>query len=703
MSKYNTLLNVLDRIRQEATPAFTVKYNPLLNDVESTNQARARAFIHLFLKVGFGILDFESREMYVTDGKYDGGVDGYFIDREAKAIYFIQSKFRTTEKNFENKTIELEDILVMDINRILEGEEFDEKGNQYNGKIKQLIRDIRKINDIARYRYEVILLANLGSITATKLRYLTGGYPAQIMNYEKCYERLLFPVISGTYFNAADLNINIDLSNKNAGSKISYTVQTRASECEITFLFVPTIEIAKILSKYKNSILKFNPRSYLDFEGQKVNKAIRKTILNTQSNEFALFNNGITMLSDETFINEKIGQKNKAQLIVKNPQIINGGQTSFTLSRIYEENINNKVEHIFENKEVLLKVITLIQNNGEIYSQEEKFNLIDDISTATNQQTPVINADRISNDHIHVEIQKLLFDRYGILYERKRGEFSDGLYNKYVEVEHIIERNTFFRIYYAANGYINDAVKRNLFIRQDFDYRTLQDTDKFNSFFFGYLFLKKLLKSISAIQKARKNIYGQVFAIVFKYKPKDVIDYQGVIDENILTFKSEWNEFIKQTSLVNKDHHNTYIDKETQLPISYFNEKIWYNSSSFEQDVINYFVFDKKIEQSSQEDKVKIHGGKKLRIKGLPTKEKFELNIKKYQKKCNQVNKYLELLNKQMFDLRDKIVEAESEAQRQSLEIWLLKKETKIKDMKHLLERYQKWINADLSRISELF
>ena len=80
--------------------------------------------------------------------------------------------------------------------------------------------------------------------------------------------------------------------------------------------------------KYKNSILKYNPRSYLGLEGQKVNDSITDTVLSTTTNEFALYNNGITILSDETYINERIGQKNKAQLIIKNPQIINGGQTS---------------------------------------------------------------------------------------------------------------------------------------------------------------------------------------------------------------------------------------------------------------------------------------------------------------------------------------------------------------------------------------
>jgi len=321
MDKYQTLVNILDRIRDEATLKYQNRYLPAEIDTEKVNQARARAFIHLYMKVNFGLLDFEEREHFITDNPYDGGIDGYYINKENRQIYFIQSKFRTNGKNFEGKGITLEEVLVMDINRILNGEEHDENGNEYNGKIKQLQREITNVDNIARYSYQVIILANLKGIPDSKLRQLTGGYATSVFNYERCYEELIFPIISGTYFNASDLNIFIDLSNKNAGSKISYTVKTMHGESEITVLFVPTIEVAKIMHKYKNSILKFNPRSYLELEGQKVITAMRETILNKTTNEFALFNNGITMLSDETYINEKIGQKNKAQLTVKNPKL----------------------------------------------------------------------------------------------------------------------------------------------------------------------------------------------------------------------------------------------------------------------------------------------------------------------------------------------------------------------------------------------
>lgn len=141
MGKYLMLLNVLDKIREEAAPAgFKARYIAGTTDVDQINQERARAFIHLYLKVSFGLLDFIEREHFITDGTNDGGVDGYYIDKESRMIYFIQSKFRTNEENFANKKISFEELLAMDVGRIIDGHAQDEKGNSYNGKILGLQR-----------------------------------------------------------------------------------------------------------------------------------------------------------------------------------------------------------------------------------------------------------------------------------------------------------------------------------------------------------------------------------------------------------------------------------------------------------------------------------------------------------------------------------------------------------------------------------
>lgn len=582
--KYKIYLNILDQILREAPDRYA-RYRLDDLDEEKLNQARSRASIHLFLKVSFGLLDFEDRERLVTDGSYDGGIDGYYIDKDTKSLYLLQAKFRTSQAKFEQKKITLEELLCMDVNRILEGEKFDEEGNEYNGKIKQLQREVSQIDDIARYNYKVVILANLSGISLAKLRLLTGGYPVDIFDATKTYEKLLFPVISGTYFTASDISIPIDLSNKNAGAKISYTVSTKANECEITALFVPTIELAKMMTKYKNSILKFNPRSYLDLEGKKVNSSIRETIINTETNEFALYNNGITMLSDETYINEKIGQKNRAQLRVKNPQIINGGQTTYTLSRIYEENKNGDLESIFGGKEVLLKIITLMDNSNE----EDKLQLIDDISNATNQQTPVINADRFANDIFHKAIQRKIFDRYGILYERKRGEFSDGILAGYIDGSIVVERNQFFRIYYSANGHINLGSQKKLFQKNNFPCFRLGNDESLDRFYIGFYVFNHLLESRNPNIRVQKDTYAKIYAYNQVFLKQGLDINPDVISTNLAALDEEWRGFLDYAKANTSLGNRSYVDKVTGEARSTFNETRLYRSGQFEKIVVQYF------------------------------------------------------------------------------------------------------------------
>ncbi|MFK3991008.1 AIPR family protein [Psychrobacter sp. NPDC064578] len=301
MTKFETLIKIIDELRKEAPEGYKFYY-PLETEFEKLNQARSRAYIHLFLKVKFGILDFEARESYITDGAEDGGIDAYYIDTELKTIFFIQSKFRVNEKNFESREIKYEELLNMDLDRVLDGEEKYESGIPYNNKVKKLISELRNVNGLGRYSYEVIILANTKKVPKSKLEKITGrvGNVSEY-NFERSYEELLFPVVTGTFYNNSELIIEINLSDKSS-EDISYSVETEFTDCQISVLFVPTVEIAKTMYKYKNSILKYNPRSYLDLHSNDVNKNIENTIKNKATNEFALFNNGITMLSDETFL-----------------------------------------------------------------------------------------------------------------------------------------------------------------------------------------------------------------------------------------------------------------------------------------------------------------------------------------------------------------------------------------------------------------
>jgi hypothetical protein len=552
VTSYELLVNVLDRLRSEA-PAEFKKYHASPPDNEQVNAARSRAFLHLYLKVRFGLLTFNEREDQLTEGTDDGGIDAYYIDTEHRIIYFLQSKFRITEKNFESKSIDPEELLSMDIGRITEGHEESVAQVPYNSRIKAMLRKIKSINDIGRYSYQVVILANVKGITRQKIAQLTGGFPTEVIDHVKCYASLVFPLLAGTFFTADKLNLSLSLSNKSAGAKISYTVATEHTKCEITVVFVPTLEIAKAMHKYRNSILQFNPRSYLGHEGKNVNTEIRKSIESRTTNEFALFNNGLTVLSDESYLNERIGQKDRAQLVLVNPQIINGGQTAYTLSMIYCENIGGDVEKLFAEKEVLVKIITFDESSG--ISPSQKMTLIEDISRATNQQTAVTIADRRSNDNYIKEFQNALFQKAGILMERKRGEFEDGIRAGYVSAGDIVDRNLIFRVVLAFKQRFTSAASRKVASKMNMVFPSATDDATVDRCAFGLMVLKRLvMKTKGRPSKAimKVHLLQTYFAAALWYAPNLTNEQRHrAIEMAVSEVDHQWELFVRSISRLN--------------------------------------------------------------------------------------------------------------------------------------------------------
>lgn len=599
-NKYSTLLRVLDQIRMEAPLKYS-KYRPKSEEVEKMNYAKSRAFIHLFLKVNFGLLNFEEREHFITDKGGDGGVDAYYIDKESKIIYLIQSKFRNNSVNFEEKEITLEELVKMEIKEILEGEINDASGIEYNGKIKQLQREVSEICDIGRYNYRVIILANLKKVNESQLKKITGGFDVTVFDYLMVYEKLLFPMISGTYYNKEEIRISINLKDKSTNENVTYRVESEHGECEITILFVPVSEIAKILYQYKNSILEYNPRAYLEMIGNPINRNIYDSIVNKKTNDFALLNNGITILSEETHINNKVGTKGKAQLIIKSPQIINGGQTSFTLSRIHEEILNNVLnEDVFNEKEVLLKIVT-INNIGEEL-KPDKLNLIEAISKSTNNQSIIKESDRRSNDKVQIVLQEKIYKEYGIYYERKKGEYADGVKNGYITRNEVIERTEFIKLALASHfpnlidNYNPKNISENKLFEEKLFPKILEDGSKYKKFmfmYFSYIELKKIKQEESNDKKDKFSVlkYGRAlrygdFAVIMINKLKFYNENfsKEQIRKDLLKVLAQWKKFEEYAFELRSNL--SYFNKETS-EINYYG---YYKSPNIINDLISHFV-----------------------------------------------------------------------------------------------------------------
>jgi AIPR protein len=587
VSKYDILNHILDLCCNEAPKSYKTYHES--STEEQLIKRRSLGFIHLYLKVKFGIVDFSSRHSQITEGSQDGGIDAYHIDSDNKKMYFIQSKYRANQRNFEQKRIEADELISMDISRVTKGEITDTKSIPYNAKILALQQKMRDIRDIAKYEYIVVILANVKHDDA-QIRRLIENCDYQIFDYERAYNDLVFPMSTGTFYDPEEIRIRINLSDKSS-PKLRQIVDCDFGRYSVTVLFVPCVEIAKILSKYKNSVLKFNPRCYLSLKKNSVNEKIRKAIIESRKNNFALLNNGITILADNLEISESTGELNAGQLILTQPQILNGGQTAYTLSVIYDE-IQDNDYSVLADKEVMAKVITRIKS-------EESFDhrFVQMISNATNQQSEVIEADRRSNHIIQITLQKQIYEQYGYFYERKNGEFYEGLNKKIISKSLIIDRLDFIKAVYAYKGEPAAARRSNdkeLFKEGKFT-EILGGELSINEQFFAYLIFGILVekelsfkaKTESIDRYGHAIIYGKwavIYAISLRKLtvPDDLEEMKRLANEQIQQTLSVWpqfDEFVKQ-----KNQGTKYFSDKIS------NFELFYKVNALDTDIKEFFL-----------------------------------------------------------------------------------------------------------------
>lgn len=574
LNKYNLLVKILDGICKEA-PSTRKTYELKGKSEDEKNNIRSKAFIHLFLKVKYGILDFEEREKLITDGSNDGGIDAYYIDNENKVINIIQSKFRTNENNFENKDIDLTEIAKMDIKRITQGELCSETGEEYNGKIKGFQRNLKETKNIGLFDYKVILLSNLTKYTPEKISEYLGRFAVEVFDYNKTYNDLLFPLLKATYYDQENLNISLHLENK-ISSKLEQDIVTKEGVYILTILLAPAKEIGRVMAKYKNSLLQYNPRCYLSLAKDGVNEGIKKTIEDYETGEFALFNNGITIFAEACGATENSGEKNKGVLSLFRPQIINGGQTAFTLSRIYESNTQKKLE----GKEVILKIISKYKEAKYL----DNSGMIKNISRATNSQNNISESDMVSNEPFQIKLQEEIFNKFGLIYERKSGEFNDAIKNGYIKSTDLLNKEKLLRIYlsYKGEASIKNASNDKLFRSEELE-KYYDDMEDLNGIIISYRLFNEIEKYKKIEEYKMKNAirYGRnsiLSAYRLKYKfDKSLYDF-SLIEERIKALIDEWDKF--ELFIQNKKENEEVLKKGI---LSY------YKTKQLDKDLEEYF------------------------------------------------------------------------------------------------------------------
>lgn len=155
-------------------------------------------------------------------------------------------------------------------------------------------------------------------------------------------------------------------------------------------------------NRLRSSFFEANVR---DYQGKNsVNSSIAESLSNTNEGDFWWLNNGITILA------EKVNPVTNRELIIVNPEVVNGLQTS---TEIYNYFCDNNALLESEKRNVLVRVI--------VPSSEEAR---DNIIFATNNQTNIPKSSLRVTDTIHLQIEMYMKSR-GLYYDRRKNYYKN--------------------------------------------------------------------------------------------------------------------------------------------------------------------------------------------------------------------------------------------------------------------------------------
>ena len=369
------------------------------------------------------------KQYTLTDEEIQQGIKGAGNDGGCDSIYIFCNGILIKEDFLQDRTIQKESTLEMIIIQSKTSMKFDENvimkwktvsnnlfdldkkidtfSNRYNEDIReafQLFRDVYKA--LIRKRIKL------------KIRYCYISEGNQVHpNVKEQGKELekevsaLFPIakISVDYYNAERL-----MECLNQSEKEDYELQLADSPISIgksnDYVALVTLKeyynfITGGSDFLDQSIFEANIR---DYQGDvSVNTQIRNTLeqKTSQKNiDFWWLNNGITILA------KKVMPQTGKSLLVIEPEIVNGLQTSNEIYNYFSEN-PDKISK--DTRNILVRII--VPDNEQ---------LRDDIILATNNQTQIPKSSLRVSDPIHWQIE-MYFKSKGLYYDRRKNHYKN--------------------------------------------------------------------------------------------------------------------------------------------------------------------------------------------------------------------------------------------------------------------------------------
>ncbi len=337
-----------------------------------------------------------------TDGANDGGIDFWYI--EDSTYYIFQSKFSGAPRKTD--AAEISDELRKLKNTI--------SGENPNSRAADFVNALRRDASNSGALLEVVWLTTnqvSTSVRDSAQRELEAWRRKQKYALTIDFVAIDKPALDSVIYDVRHGYIPYT-GKKTVKVHLGQMLEASHERTGIQGL-ICTVNVNQLLGWFHSSddINRYLQKNVRDFQGDtKVNRGIAKSYLDAPP-LFWYKHNGIIVFVDNLVVDES-GPK----LALRNPQIVNGGQTIKALFGAFE-----KDKKAGEEAAILLRVYRLPFEDSETYRKSI------DIISALNTQNKIEASDLRSTDPRQVRIERLFSDLNWV-YQRKKEKGKPGTY-----------------------------------------------------------------------------------------------------------------------------------------------------------------------------------------------------------------------------------------------------------------------------------
>lgn len=365
-------------------------------------ERRSEAFSFLALATILRV-DLDEAGACITDGPEDRGVDAVYLDERfgRRVIHLFQFKhhgeFKRANRNFPSSEI---DKIISFVHDCFEQTEGFLKG--CNSALAQKVIDIWDFVRSGTCQVEVHLCSNGEKLVdEQRIRMVASLARFKFISLYESDLDSISDAVAQRYSGKREIKLRAveeQVFERTDGNVRAVIATIRADE------FIEAFTDNNNPLQLDPQLFEENVRVYLG-EQNDINKRIYDTAVSPDAGMFWYYNNGITIVCER--FSYQPGFRN-GPLVIDNPQVVNGGQTSHALFQASKADFN-----ALGRVRLLVRIIET--RDHSMYAR---------VAEATNSQTPIRSRDLRSNDPVLVRLESSLRS-LGWFFDRKRNQNSE--------------------------------------------------------------------------------------------------------------------------------------------------------------------------------------------------------------------------------------------------------------------------------------